>query len=439
MPHELRMQHAPKIATRFSERTVPAEETLSRARARAAAKGVTRLADITGLDRIGIPVFTAVVPKSDDSITVYNGKGCSPLDARTGALMESIERQTALDTDIEIVTGSYAQLHDRSQRAIDPDLFNHRLCDDYDSHKPYGWARGYDLMAGETVLVPASLGGFGPRFGGAASPFVAYSSNGLASGNCIEEAVCHALCELVERDAWTLAELRSHWIPRARREAFPGAFPDTPGIDDCNAYARIDLSAAGWPISELMEKFAEAGLRPVVRDISSDFGVTCVIASVVDDWVPGYPQAHSGLGAHPNARIAVVRALTELAQSRAVDIQGVREDILPAEAVPHEHERHTQRLRRVDHTRWMLREEGARRRFADVPSVEHDDIADDIRWILSGLRRDGIESAIVVDLTEAGGFPVVRVVVPGLEFWVMDHGKLGPRALRFWKRQAAAA
>jgi ribosomal protein S12 methylthiotransferase accessory factor len=268
---------------------------------------------------------------------------------------------------------------------------------------------------------------------------VAYSSNGLASGNCIEEAVCHALCELVERDAWTLAELRSHWIPTARREAFPGAFPDTPGIDDCNAYARIDLSAAGWPISELMEKFAEAGLRPVVRDISSDFGVTCVIASVVDDWVPDYPQAHSGLGAHPNARIAVVRALTELAQSRAVDIQGVREDILPAEAVPLEHERHTQRLRRVDHTRWMLREEGARRHFADVPSVEHDDIADDIRWILSGLRRAGIQSAIVVDLTEAGGFPVVRVVVPGLEFWVMDHGKLGPRALRFWKRQAAAA
>jgi ribosomal protein S12 methylthiotransferase accessory factor len=439
MPHELRIQHAPKIATRFSERTVPAEQTLSRARARAAAKGVTRLADITGLDRVGIPVFSAVVPKSDDIITVYNGKGCSPLDARTGALMESIERQTALDTDIEIVTGSYAQLRHRSQRAIDPDLFNHRLCDDYDSHKPYGWARGYDLMAGETVLVPASLGGFGPRFGGAASPFVAYSSNGLASGNCIEEAVCHALCELVERDAWTLAELRSHWIPTARREAFPGAFPDTPGIDDCNAYARIDLSAAGWPISELMEKFAEAGLRPVVRDISSDFGVTCVIASVVDDWVPDYPQAHSGLGAHPNARIAVVRALTELAQSRAVDIQGVREDILPAEAVPLEHERHTQRLRRVDHTRWMLREEGARRHFADVPSVEHDDIADDIRWILSGLRRAGIQSAIVVDLTEAGGFPVVRVVVPGLEFWVMDHGKLGPRALRFWKRQAAAA
>jgi ribosomal protein S12 methylthiotransferase accessory factor len=438
MSHELTLQRAPKIASQFSERTVPAEETLSRASAFAAKKGVTRLSDITGLDRVGIPVFTAVVPKSDDTITVYNGKGCSPLDARTGALMESIERQTALDAEIEIVTGSYAQLRYRAPRAIDPDLFNHRLCDHYDSNKPYGWVHGYDLMAGETVLVPASMGGYGPRFANA-SAFGAYSSNGLASGNCIEEAVCHALCELVERDAWTLAELRSHWIPTARREAFPEAFPDTAATDDCNAYARIDLRAAGWPISELMEKFAQADLRPVVRDISSDFGVTCVIASAVDDWVPGYPQAHSGLGAHPNASIAVVRALTELAQSRAVDIQGVREDILPAEAVADEHERNTQRLQSVDHTRWTLCDQGARRHFADVPSVEHDDIADDIRWILSGLQREGIQSAIVIDLTEPGGFPVVRVALPGLEFWVMDHGKLGPRALRFWKQHAAAA
>ena len=418
---------------------MPAEETLSRARAFAAAKGVTRLADITGLDRVGIPVFTAVVPKSDDTITVYNGKGCSPLDARTGALMESIERQTALDAEIEIVAGSYEQLRHRTRRAIDPELFNHRLCDDYATGKPYGWVSGYDLIAGEAILVPASMGGFGPRFGGAASPFVNYSSNGLASGNCMEEAVCHALCELVERDAWTLAELRSHWIPMARREASPDAFPNTTGMDDCNACPRIDMSAAGWPVSQLMEKFARAGLHPVVRDISSQFGVTCVIASVVDNWFPDYPQAHSGLGAHPNARLAVVRALTELAQSRAVDIQGMREDILPPEAVPHEYERHTQRLRRVDHTRWMLRDQGARRHFADIPSVEHNDVADDIRWILSGMRREGIQSAVVVDLTEPGGFPVVRVAVPGLEFWVMDHGKLGPRALHFWKQHAAAA
>src|ERR1017187_9125194 len=127
MPHRLRINRAPKVAPGFSERTVSAAETLSRATSIAAKKGVTRLADITGLDRIGIPVFTAVVPKSDDTLTVYNGKGHSSLDARAGALMESIERQTALNAEVEIVTGSYAQLCREGQPAIDPRLFNHKL------------------------------------------------------------------------------------------------------------------------------------------------------------------------------------------------------------------------------------------------------------------------------------------------------------------------
>jgi YcaO-like protein with predicted kinase domain len=435
MPQGLRINGAPKIAPGFSERTVSAEETLARATPIATAKGVTRLADITGLDRIGIPVFTAVVPKSDDTLTVYNGKGHSSIDARVGALMESIERQTALNTDVEIVAASYAHLCRSRPPAIDPHLFNHKLRDDYDGNGPTWWMHGYDLMAEETVLVPAALSGFGPRFANTCSPFVSYSSDGLASGNCLEEAVCHALCELLERDAWTLAELRSHWIPVARREAAGLA---TTECDDYDAYPRIDLSDAGGLIGGLMARFERAGLQPAVRDITSDFGIACVIASAVDYWVPGYPQAHSGLGAHPNARIAVVRALTELAQSRAVDIQGVREDILAADAPPKEHVRHTQRLKEVDHSCWMLQQEGFRRRFDDMRSVVHDDIADDLRWILSGLVEHGIQRVIVVDLSEPGGFAVVRVLVPGLEFWVTDHGKIGPRALQFWKRYAEA-
>lgn len=429
----------PKVAPGLSERMTPPLETLARAVRIAAAKGVTRVADITGLDRLAIPVFSAVVPKSDDTITVYNGKGVWPVDARVGALMESIERQTALSADAEIVEGSYARLRHCPAPAVDPRLFNHKLRDGYSDARPYQWMGGYDLLRREAVLVPAILAGFGRRFCGGGSPYEAYSSNGLASGNCLEEAVCHGLCELIERDAWTLAELRSRWLPRARREALFGADDGAAGLDDYDAYPRIDLSDAGWPIAELIEKFHRACLRPVVRDITSDFGVSCVIATAVDDCVPGFPQVHSGLGAHPTARIAVVRALTELAQSRAVDIQGVREDILPPEAMAPDHERHTQRIRTVEQDRWMLRGEGIERRFADVPSVENEDIAEDIGLILRGLEREGIDRVIVVDLSEPGGFSVVRVLVPGLEFWVLDRGKLGPRALRFWKRYAAAS
>ncbi len=169
-----------------------------------------------------------------------------------------------------------------------------------------------------------------------------------------------ALCELLERDAWTLAELRSQWIPFARWQATFGAEVAALGWDDPSAYPRIDLRDAGEPFTELLQKFRQAGLSPVVRDLTSDFGIPCAMASVADDSVPGFPQAHGGFGAHPNARIAVVRALTEVAQSRAVDIQGVREDLKPAGMEVHAADRQTQRVQKIQPQRWMLQQIGGR-------------------------------------------------------------------------------
>src|SRR3712207_9293461 len=47
----------------------------------------------------------------------------------------------------------------------------------------------------------------------AVNPFAYFHTNGLASGNVMEEAVCHALCEVIERDAMSLADLRASAIP----------------------------------------------------------------------------------------------------------------------------------------------------------------------------------------------------------------------------------
>jgi ribosomal protein S12 methylthiotransferase accessory factor YcaO len=411
-----------------------AQETLVHAIHVAAAKGVTRISDITGLDRPGIPVHTAVVPRSRDGISVYNGKGITPSDSRAGALMEAIERQTALYAEVPLVQGSYRDLRNGKIAATDPPSFNHKLSDDYGEERPYWWIEGYDLIAEEPVLVPAGLACYRPQYTGHGSPYEVNSSNGLASGNCFEEAVCHALCELVERDAWTLADLRSRWIPLARREAVFGAVVASRGWDDVEVYPRIELRDAGEPIAGLVEKFQQAGFRPVVRDITSDFGVPCVIAAMADDGIPGFPQAHSGMGAHPNARIAVIRALTELAQSRAVDIQGMREDISPAGAPVHAADRHLQRVQKIQPGCWMLQQAGMERPFRHIASVENEDIADDIRLILARLVKNGIERVIVVDFSEPGPFSVVRVLVPGLEFWAIDQGKLGQRAVRFWRQ-----
>ena len=431
----MRIQSVRKHASARSERAVPVEETLARAGPCAAALGVTRLANITGLDRLGIPVFTAVVPKSDDSISVYNGKGIHRDESKAGALMEAIERQTALDTRLPVVMASFRAMRRGKRAAVDPRSFNQKLRAGYREDRASLWTEAHDLIHGEVVMVPAAMVAYGTRYAHPGSPFATSSSNGLASGNCFEEAVCHGLCELVERDAFTLAQLRSQWIPKARREAVLGA--GAPGADDPDACPRIDLAGAGDPFPLLLEKFERAGLRLVVRDITSDIGIPSAVASTADDTVPGFPQAHGGMGAHPNARIAVIRAITELAQSRVVDIQGAREDIVAAHETAPEGNRLTQRVHKIEPGRWLFQQTGRTRRFRQMASVQNDDIADDIRLILARLARHGIERVLVVDLSGPDGFAVVRVMAPGLEFWALDGERIGPRALAFWRRHVA--
>ena len=429
------IQSAAKHAPAESERTVSAQDTCARALAAARALGVTRLGDITGLDRLGLPVYTAVVPKSDDTISVYNGKGARPEDARAGALMEAIERQTALNRDLPAIEASLRDLRRGKRAFAEPQSFNHRLSKDFSDDRSYLWTEAYDLIGREPVLVPAGLAGFGPKYG-ATSPFDVNSSNGLASGNCFEEAVCHALCELIERDAMTLADLRCRWIPRALWEAALGREAGIESHDDVEGYPHIDLSDAGPPFPELLAGFERAGLRPIVRQTTSDLGICCAAAAVADDSVPGFPLVHCGIGTHPNARIAVIRALSELAQSRVVDIQGAREDLVAAGAPADRAFLHTRRVNKIDRRRWLLQEDGPARPFHDIPSYENTDVAEDIRLILSRLERAGLGQALVVDFGAPAGFSVVRVMVPGLEFWWLDKGEIGDRALEFWRQHA---
>ncbi|MEM0232312.1 MAG: YcaO-like family protein, partial [Candidatus Methanomethyliaceae archaeon] len=72
--------------------------------------GITRIADITGLDIIGIPVFTSIRPTAaEGAITVYNGKGHTPEVAKISAIMEGIERYSAEPDYSKIIKGSYEE------------------------------------------------------------------------------------------------------------------------------------------------------------------------------------------------------------------------------------------------------------------------------------------------------------------------------------------
>ncbi len=383
-----------KVYMNDTQRTVSPEETLARVERVLPAAGITRVADITNLDRIGIPVFSSIRPTAGaGAVSVYNGKGATPAEAKVSAMMEGIERYSAELDSRTLLVSPYSRLCDGESAVLDPARLILPAGSTPDA--PIPWITGYDLNAGEEILVPASAV-FHPLPREYPQLFRT-STNGLASGNTREEAVFHALMEIIERDAWSLAEVTRDTGPQVGE------------IDDPLARS-------------LLEKFGAAGVEVTVKDITSDIGIP-TIAAVSDDTLLQDPALLTiGMGTHTSARIAVLRALTEVAQSRLTQIHGAREDTTVADIRKKMGYERTKRMNRY----WFASHET--RRFVEIPSFDTSDFLEDIDRARERLKEAGLPQVIVVDLTrESIGVPVVRVIVPGLEVFAMDRERIGRR------------
>ncbi|PKL58254.1 MAG: methanogenesis marker 1 protein, partial [Methanomicrobiales archaeon HGW-Methanomicrobiales-5] len=198
----MQLNSCKKTYNNETQRAIPLEETLRRIEPKVPAVGITRVADITNLDRIGIPVFSCIRPTAEDgAITVYNGKGATIEESRISAIMEGIERYSAEAHDREIRVALFSELHGREPVINPEDLI---LPEGAVTDRFMSWYPGYDIVNNETVWVPAFavFHPVPPRHRGVFRT----NTNGLASGNTIEEAVFHALSEVIERDAWSLVE-----------------------------------------------------------------------------------------------------------------------------------------------------------------------------------------------------------------------------------------
>jgi ribosomal protein S12 methylthiotransferase accessory factor len=116
-----------------------------------------------------------------------------------------------------------------------------------------------------------------------------------------------------------------------------------------------------------------------------------------------------GSGCHPVREIALLRALTEAAQSRLTAISGSRDDM------PRDQYRGWREPAALQSHRTAAQARGTRR-FSAVPSFRSGSFEEDVAWELDAVRRAGRAHVIVIDLTLAEiGLPVVRVVIPGME------------------------
>src|SRR4030088_781680 len=201
-----------KYSSSGVERSVRPSATIRRARAVLDIIGVTKVADVTDLDRVGIPNFMTVRPHDlGPGISYYNGKGTTRVDAYAGALMEAVERHAGERYDGEIIVSSPYNLR-RRHACVDPLEIHVPMVRKYSEHLMLEWVLGFDLMTRRPTFAPLNCV-VAPYNSDSGMSLFYTSTNGLASGNTRVDAVCHALCEVIERDATGLALARAEVRP----------------------------------------------------------------------------------------------------------------------------------------------------------------------------------------------------------------------------------
>ena len=387
-----------------THRTSTPDETLARVASKARQLGITRLGDVTGLDRIGIPVTVAVRPNSR-SFSVSQGKGLSLSQARASAMMEAIELFHGEELAERSVSASFEELS-AAAKAVPPAS----LCGTgkpLPDHTTIEWIEGYDLLGHEACWVPWEVVHtdytLPSRHSG---EHLLSGTNGLASGNHLAEAASSAICELIERDAVALWHARS-MTERSRVRLDPASIDDA----DCR---------------RLLGLYDAAQIAPRIWDVTSDIGVPAFICDIPapSDDIPDGLRRYRGSGCHPDRGVALARAMTEAAQTRLTYIAGIRDDLIDYT----ESAKDRLGAALLD----ALSQAADARAFRDVPSFDSDDVALDLHWELQRLRAIGVQRVVAVDLTrDELGIPVVRLVIPGLE-WDCTHRDYvpGPRARR---------
>lgn len=396
----MKLGPSPKKFTKDGHRTTDPSETLRRIEPLMKVAGVTRVADITDLDRIGIPVFSSIRPTAESgAISVYNGKGLSKEEAKVSAIMEALERYSAEVRKDNIVRKGVQDFMAENSAVNPMDLILPRAAAFHLMRQPVAWVMGTELNSMEDIWVPA-VAVFHPYVSKLDLQLFRTSTNGLASGNNLEEAVLHGLLEVVERDGWSLAEGR-------RRTG-----------------GEIEPPSSG-PVKDLMDRFTSKGVEIHLKNLTSDLGIPTIAAAADDITMQDPALLNLGIGTHLNPEVAALKALLEVAQSRLTQIHGAREDTVKAEAG---RKLGYERMKRIN--KMWLTETGPALKMSDLPTLDTDDIFDDLQVARAKLNSKGFSQTIVVDLTRKElGIPVVRVIVPGLEVFAIDEDRVGMRMM----------
>lgn len=358
-------------------RARPPEETWAALANHLPAFGITRVADLTRLDCIGLPVWTAIRPASL-TLTASQGKGATNMLALLSAVMEAIElwhveqplpggvRGPALEVRPGYPLSALPLIRPYPEPAL--------------ARMVLDWTAGTGLLSGRSTPVPVDLVRRRAQRPPWAPDVLRATSTGLACGNTRDEAVLHGLFEVVERDVlW-----RDEQAGGQRRTLIDPATVDDP-------FAR-----------SVIELLARAGMAAEMALVDGPYGLPVCLAYL---WSEDFPAIFAGGGCHTSPAIALTRALTEAAQSRLTDIAGTRDD-LPSD--PPSADAPFRTARRAGLSPWP-------QAVARFPPAPRGGFADQAAAVADAVRQVTGHEPVVLDLAGPAAVPVhaVQVICPG--------------------------
>lgn len=332
------------------------------------------------------------------------GKGMNDDCAKASAIMEMIERYSGRTyQESRIVRNSFANL---SNKALDPKKIIFDYDELYNENAVIDFVEGYMLNKKTPIMVPAAFAYYAYNCqlidgkleytkGGIKTVL---STNGLASGNCIEEAILQGLYEVIERDA-----VFSMWLnkmPTADLENFHGV----------NEYLDCILS-------EFEKKGIDIKVKLIKNDIDCVYNIFCFMINknCKNDMI----TFAFGCGTHSDPEIALSRAISEVGQI-AVSLSIQRKQLADERFRRNCDEQHIATLMKFDELSQLdelsfLLDESEKIDFKTLHNYSQDDILTEINKLYEELERNGLDT-IVVDLTSPElNIPVVRVLVPGMQ------------------------
>ena len=400
------MSRAVKVSHRLSSslRLQSAEATCERAARLMGRFGISRVTDITRLDKLGLPVHASVRPRGQ-GLRVHAGKGLREAESRAGALMEALEFAAAdprrnpagRPMSVAALQASWAgafrfiDLAPRRDVPVDGALTLPVLdCEDLIRNVPMA-------LPTELLFVSDDKPSSPPVFGS--------NTNGVASGNSLDEATLHGLLEVLERDALSLEQARQ--VSR-----------------------RVNADSLPPHFIEMADAWQRRGVRLVVRHVPSDTGLPCFKAWLVEPESTDINLC-SGSGLHLDREIALTRAICEAAQSRLSTLHGGRDDIVgfydkytqidPARR----RERESRLIAAMEHAEGAIA-------FSDVQqtATAGKSLPELLADLLERLRGIGLGSVLRYRFAaDLDGMQALRIVVPRCECSESDLQRMGPRLM----------